>query len=50
MTAAVIVSIRVDATPLRAFEAFTEEIGVWWRPSSLFALASFDAKLRRSSG
>ena len=27
MTAAVIVSIRVDATPLRAFEAFTEEIG-----------------------
>ena len=38
MTAAVIVSIRVDATPLRAFEAFTEEIGKWWRPSPLFAL------------
>ena len=38
MTAAVIVSIRVDATPLRAFEAFTEEIGEWWRPSPLFAL------------
>jgi uncharacterized protein YndB with AHSA1/START domain len=38
MTAAVIVSIRVDATPLRAFEAFTEEIGEWWRPNPLFAL------------
>ena len=38
MTAAVIVSIRVDATPLRAFEAFTEEIGEWWRPNALFAL------------
>src|SRR5262249_16222964 len=39
MTAAVIVSIRVVATPLRAFEAFTEEIGKWWRPDPLFALA-----------
>src|SRR5262249_15633853 len=38
MTAAVIVSIRVGATPLRAFEAFTEEIGEWWRPNPLFAL------------
>jgi hypothetical protein len=33
MTAAVIVSIRVGTTPLRAFEAFTEEIGEWWRPN-----------------
>jgi hypothetical protein len=38
MTAAVIVSIRVDATPLRAFEAFTAEIGECWRPNPLFAL------------
>ena len=38
MTAAVIVSIRVGATPLRAFEAFTQEIGKWWRPNPLFAL------------
>jgi hypothetical protein len=38
MTAAIIVSIRVDATPLRAFEAFTEEIGQWWRPNPFFAL------------
>ncbi|MGD2131687.1 MAG: SRPBCC domain-containing protein [Maricaulaceae bacterium] len=38
MTAAVIVSIRVAAPPLRAFEAFTEEIGEWWRPDGMFAL------------
>lgn len=38
MTAAVIVSIRVDAPPTRAFEAFTEEIGEWWRPHPLFRL------------
>lgn len=38
MTAAVIVSIRVAASPLRAFEAFTEEIGEWWRPNPLFML------------
>ena len=38
MSAAVIVSIRVGAPPLQAFEAFTEEIGEWWRPNGLFAL------------
>jgi hypothetical protein len=38
MTAAVIVSTRVDATRSRAFEAFTEEIGEWWRPNPLFVL------------
>jgi hypothetical protein len=38
MTAAVIVSIRVGATPLRAFEAFTEKIGDWWRPNHGVAL------------
>ena len=38
MTAAVIVSIRVGASPLRAFEAFTAEIGSWWRPNDLFRL------------
>lgn len=35
---AVIVSIRVDATPARAFAAFTEEIGHWWQASPLFQL------------
>ena len=38
MTAAVIVSLRVAALPTRAFEAFTEEIGEWWRSHPLFQL------------
>jgi uncharacterized protein YndB with AHSA1/START domain len=38
MTAAVIVSLRVGASPLRAFEAFTREIGTWWVQNSLFML------------
>ena len=38
MTAAVIVSIRVGASPLRAFKVFTEEIGEWWKPNPLFML------------
>jgi uncharacterized protein YndB with AHSA1/START domain len=32
----VLLAIRVDATPARAFAAFTEEIGQWWRPNGLF--------------
>ncbi|MGE0741395.1 MAG: SRPBCC domain-containing protein [Hyphomonadaceae bacterium] len=35
---AVIVSLRVNASPLRAFEVFTQEIGAWWRPNALFRL------------
>jgi uncharacterized protein YndB with AHSA1/START domain len=51
MTAAVIVSIRVDATPLQAFEAFTAEIGEWWRPNPLFALTPRgDGQLRFEPG
>ena len=38
MTAAVIVAIRVDASPLRAFQCFTGDIGAWWRPNPLFRL------------
>lgn len=38
MTSAVLVSLRVKASPLRAFQAFTEEIHQWWRPDALFAL------------
>lgn len=38
MTAAVIVSLRVKASRERAFEAFTGEIGAWWRPHPLFPL------------
>jgi uncharacterized protein YndB with AHSA1/START domain len=32
----VLVSLRVNATPARAFSAFTQEIGRWWRPNGLF--------------
>lgn len=35
---AVIVSLRVKASPLEAFDVFTEEIGLWWRPNGLFQL------------
>ena len=36
MTSRVYVALRVKATPARAFAAFVEEIGDWWRPSPLF--------------
>ena len=36
MPSRVLVSLRVPATPERAFEAFTREIGQWWRPNELF--------------
>ncbi|MBS0362881.1 MAG: SRPBCC family protein [Proteobacteria bacterium] len=36
MTSKVYVALRVKASPERAFEAFTGEIGAWWRPSGLF--------------
>ncbi|HVU04325.1 MAG TPA: SRPBCC domain-containing protein [Polyangiaceae bacterium] len=32
----VLVATRVKASPARAFAAFTEEIGEWWRPNGLF--------------
>lgn len=35
---AVIVSLRVAATPAEAFDVFTQEIGLWWRPNGLFQL------------
>lgn len=51
MTAAVIVSLRVDATPLRAFEAFTSEIGDWWQASPLFMITPRgDGRLRFEPG
>ena len=36
MTSKVYVALRVKAKPERAFETFVEEIGAWWRPSTLF--------------
>ena len=36
MSSRVVVALRVKATPERAFEAFTQEIALWWRPNPLF--------------
>ena len=36
MTSKVYVALRVKAAPERAFQAFVEEIGAWWRPNMLF--------------
>jgi uncharacterized protein YndB with AHSA1/START domain len=38
MTSKVYVALRVPADPMRAFAVFTEEIGLWWRPSGLFQI------------
>lgn len=35
---AVVVSLRVRASPQEAFAVFTEEIGVWWKPNGLFPI------------
>lgn len=35
---AVLVAVRVPATPEETFDAFTDDIGLWWRPSALFQL------------
>lgn len=37
MASRVVVALRVKASPARAFEAFTAEIGQWWKPNGLFA-------------
>lgn len=51
MTASVIVALRVAASPLRAFEAFTRDIGQWWVPNPLFTLTPRgDGRLRFEPG
>jgi len=35
---AVIVALRVPGAPEEAFDAFTNEIGLWWQPSGLFQI------------
>jgi uncharacterized protein YndB with AHSA1/START domain len=42
VTSRVLVALRVKATPARAFEAFTADIGGWWRPSPIFAFTPRD--------
>jgi hypothetical protein len=36
MSSKVLVALRVKAIPERAFSAFVDEIGAWWRPNPLF--------------
>jgi len=38
MTSSVLVALRVKASPERAFDVFTDEIGAWWRPDGLFRI------------
>lgn len=42
MASRVLVALRVPAAPQRAFDAFTREIGRWWRPNALFAFTRRD--------
>ena len=42
MASRVLVALRVDATPQRAFDVFTQEIGRWWRPNGLFQFTPVD--------
>ena len=37
MASRVLVSVRVKSTPQRAFEVFTRDISLWWRPNPEFA-------------
>lgn len=43
MTSRVLVAVRVNATPERAFEAFTRDIAQWWKPMGLFSFTREDA-------
>ncbi len=36
MTSRVLVSLRIRAAPERVFQAFTGEVGLWWKPNALF--------------
>jgi uncharacterized protein YndB with AHSA1/START domain len=37
MSSKVLVALRIKAPPLRVFEAFTADIGAWWKPNALFS-------------
>jgi uncharacterized protein YndB with AHSA1/START domain len=51
VTSAVIVSLRVKATPQETFDVFTQEIGLWWKPNGLFQLTPRgDGQLRFEPG
>jgi uncharacterized protein YndB with AHSA1/START domain len=38
MSASVLISVRVKASPERAFDIFTRDVGLWWTPDPLFAI------------
>jgi uncharacterized protein YndB with AHSA1/START domain len=42
MSSRVLVALRVKASPARAFEAFTADIGTWWRPNPMFQFTPRD--------
>lgn len=42
MSSRILVAVRVNASPARAFKAFTDEIGTWWRPNDLFRFTPRD--------
>ncbi len=42
MASRILVALRVDAAPARAFQVFTEDIGLWWRPNAMFAFTPRD--------
>lgn len=50
MTSKVYVALRVKASPERAFAAFVEEIGDWWRPNMLFQTTPRPGRLAFEAG
>jgi uncharacterized protein YndB with AHSA1/START domain len=50
MTSKVYVALRVKASSERAFRAFVEEIGAWWRPSPLFETTPRPGRLSFEGG
>lgn len=38
MTASVLIALRVAASPERAFDVFTQDIGLWWTPHRAFQI------------
>lgn len=51
MSSKVYVAVRVPADPLTAFDVFTQQIALWWKPSGLFQVtAEGDGELRFEPG
>lgn len=36
MSSSILIAVRVKAPPARAFDVFTREVALWWRPNGLF--------------